>query len=531
MNIIPLKPQSEAGDAGIDRHTVLVTFFKNKKAMGQATMVVTLSQLAKGIGLTTEPEKFALPWLKLARFGGRRSDKNCLRTDINLQAISGVEVEHDAGSIPFETAVATMLKARIRCLIYTSPSWKQGEKEKWRILLPTSKELPPERRAQLVARVNGETLFNGEITNESFVLSQAYLYGHLPGADHHEVVIDGDFIDQRRDLDAGALGKLVMLKGANYIKNAETRSGNYVSPCRSDEEIFELLKQSILRNRRGEKQWHNTMISATASMIGRGWSDQQIYAATAEYCDAGWGDPDIKEMVEGARRKWGRPNPVDPEEFSAQLRELFAIIDTQQAATEAREEAELGRALDIWSQSGPVRKTIGMHYLRTCGIDAVPRGFLERLQFHEACPWDGGTAPALVALVVDDVSGHPIGVQITALDPRTGTKLGCEVIGTAQGGVIALSPAAHIRDELAVTVGIERALSARACGIELPIWAVLNLEGLADFPVLRPPHIPSAFVDSGTRHKTGIAALSCPSGMPSAARPRRAPARRRPRDG
>ena len=51
MNIIPLKPQSEAGDAGIDRHTVLVTFFKNKKAMGQATMVVTLSQLAKGIGL------------------------------------------------------------------------------------------------------------------------------------------------------------------------------------------------------------------------------------------------------------------------------------------------------------------------------------------------------------------------------------------------------------------------------------------------------------------------------------------------
>ena len=112
--------------------------------------------------------------------------------------ITGVEVEHDAGEIAFGTALATILKAGIRCIIYTSPSYVPGVKERWRILLPLSQNREPEVREKFVARVNG--LFGGKLAPESFVLSQAYLYGSVNNnPDHRVEVIDGDFLDLRDD--------------------------------------------------------------------------------------------------------------------------------------------------------------------------------------------------------------------------------------------------------------------------------------------------------------------------------------------
>ena len=95
----------------------------------------------------------------------------------------------------------------IRALLYTSPSYVPAAKERWRILLPLSENLPPDTRERLVARVNG--LFGGKLAGESFVLSQAYLYGRVNDNPAHRVeVIDGDFIDLRTDLlDSGATGK------------------------------------------------------------------------------------------------------------------------------------------------------------------------------------------------------------------------------------------------------------------------------------------------------------------------------------
>jgi hypothetical protein len=113
-----------------------------------------------------------LPWLKLALFENKRSQNNSLRTNENVLQITGVEVEHDSGEIAFSTALATILKAGIRCIIYTSPSYVPGAKERWRILVPLSLNREPEVREKFVARVNG--LFGGKVAPESFVLSQAY---------------------------------------------------------------------------------------------------------------------------------------------------------------------------------------------------------------------------------------------------------------------------------------------------------------------------------------------------------------------
>jgi hypothetical protein len=202
--IRPEPPPGVASD--IDTGMVKVTFFSNKSAQSQRCIDLTLPQLAEQIRLKTAPSKLALPLLKLQRFGDKRTDKNCLRHNANVLEISGIEVEHDKGEIAFDTAVAVLRTARLRALLYTSPSYVPAAKEKWRILLPTSNNLPPDTRTPLVARVNG--LFGGKLASESFVLSQAFYYGSANNNPAHRVeVIDGDFIDLRSDLDPGALGK------------------------------------------------------------------------------------------------------------------------------------------------------------------------------------------------------------------------------------------------------------------------------------------------------------------------------------
>ena len=203
---IPPPPADEFETASdIDTRTVRITFFPDEAAQSLLTADLTLSQLADRIAKQTAASKMELPWLKLAIFGNKRSEKNCLRTNANVVQITGIETEHDAGEISFDTAIAVMRKAGIRSLLYTSPSYVPATKERWRILVPLSQNHPPETRENFVARING--LFGGKIAPESFVLSQAYLFGHVDNPDHRVEVVDGDFLDLRDDLYAGSIFK------------------------------------------------------------------------------------------------------------------------------------------------------------------------------------------------------------------------------------------------------------------------------------------------------------------------------------
>ena len=74
------------------------------------------------------------------------------------------------------------------------------------MLCPTSKELPPDARGHLVARLNG--LFDGAFSPESFTLSQSYFYGAIGRNPSHQAVnLPGKAIDEAEELDAGAIGK------------------------------------------------------------------------------------------------------------------------------------------------------------------------------------------------------------------------------------------------------------------------------------------------------------------------------------
>jgi Primase C terminal 2 (PriCT-2) len=184
---------------------VFISFFTSAAARKRMTTQMSLPALRNMIQKTSANAKAKLPWLKLAKFGNKLSSEGCLRHNANVLEISGVEVDYDGERIPFDTALAVLRAARLEALIYTSPSHSKA-KPRWRILAPTSKALPPVVRAQLVARLNG--LFGGVVAEESFVLSQSYYFGSIDNNPAHRTrVLVGDCIDQRRDLDAGAIGK------------------------------------------------------------------------------------------------------------------------------------------------------------------------------------------------------------------------------------------------------------------------------------------------------------------------------------
>jgi hypothetical protein len=208
-----------------DDPPVAVTFFKNFAAQTKREKPCTLFALAARIYSVTAEAKTKLPWLKLARFGDNRSDKNSLRHDANVLAISGIEADYDAGGVAFDAAVELLRKAGIRSIVYTSPSYTPGF-PKWRVLCPFSEELPPHQRARMLGRLAGLFADIGvEFAAESWALSQSYYYGSVNGNPAHQVdLIDGTPIDLHDDLDRIWKGKPGTREGTGK-PNGEYRSG------------------------------------------------------------------------------------------------------------------------------------------------------------------------------------------------------------------------------------------------------------------------------------------------------------------
>ena len=169
---IPL--EEWAANENVEPARIDVTFFPSEKAQSMSGEAMTLLELRDKIHNRTARSKGELPWLKLAKFSGERTEANCLRHDKGVTAISGIELDYDREELTLDAAIAVAEKAKLAALFYTSASYTE-EKPRWRVLLPTSKELPPSERVKLVARVNG--LFDGVFSPKSFVLSQSYYFG------------------------------------------------------------------------------------------------------------------------------------------------------------------------------------------------------------------------------------------------------------------------------------------------------------------------------------------------------------------
>jgi hypothetical protein len=182
-----------------------ITVFTNASATRKAEQQITLSALADRIRATQAPTKSQLPWLKLARFGDQRTDKHSLRHDANVEVITGIEVDYDGGVVTVDQAEDLLLKSGVLSLLYTSPSHTEGA-PRWRVLCPTSVELPPDRRTPLMGRLNG--VLHGAASSESWTLSQSYYFGRVGNNPAHDVrLIPGTPIDLLDELDQGWWGK------------------------------------------------------------------------------------------------------------------------------------------------------------------------------------------------------------------------------------------------------------------------------------------------------------------------------------
>lgn len=188
-----------------------ITLFTDFGAASKTEALVSLNELAHRIRSTNSAQKSSLPWLKLARFGQIRTEKNSLRHDANVLAITGIEADYDGEQMSVAEAVERLDKAGILAMLYTSPSHTE-DAPRWRVLCPTSTSLEPQRREKLMGRLNG--LFRGIFSTESWTLSQAYYFGRVQRSPSHEVhIVDGLPIDEHDDLDEIWQGKPATIAG------------------------------------------------------------------------------------------------------------------------------------------------------------------------------------------------------------------------------------------------------------------------------------------------------------------------------
>ena len=98
--------------------------------------------------------KSACPLIKLATFGDKPTASGCLRSDENMQSVTGVEGDYDDGVVTPGEAAARLERAGVEAVIYTTAS-NTPAKPRWRVLVPLSRPYDPGERAHFVALLNG----------------------------------------------------------------------------------------------------------------------------------------------------------------------------------------------------------------------------------------------------------------------------------------------------------------------------------------------------------------------------------------
>jgi putative DNA primase/helicase len=148
----------------------------------------------------------------------------------------------------------------------------------------------------------------------------------------------------------------------------------------------------------------------------------------------------------------------------------------------------------IWRKTQGLRGTLGETYLLSRNCMLPPKD--SHLRY---LPPDGNYPPSLCAGVTDAITGKPLSLHFTRLAAD-----GCGKAGTDQdrlllkghrkaGGVVRLWPDEAVTTSLGLAEGIESALAA-AHGFT-PVWAAIDANNMAAFPVLAGIQSLTLFID------------------------------------
>jgi hypothetical protein len=156
-------------------------------------------EIAGVVEQTIGRTKAALPLWSFARFDKIKTKAGCLRHDANVVGFGAIVGDRDAGTMTLEKAAALLRDAGIAAFLHTTSSHTPSA-PRWHVVCPTAGELPPEQYKPLVARLN--RLLEGALKGESFVVSQAFYYGHVQGTEYSAIFVQGDrTIDELADDD------------------------------------------------------------------------------------------------------------------------------------------------------------------------------------------------------------------------------------------------------------------------------------------------------------------------------------------
>ena len=198
--------------------------------------------------------------------GDLRSDKNSLRHDANVLAITGIEADYDGEQIDVDAAVSLLRAAGILVIVYTSPS-HAADAPRWRVLCPCSRDLPTDR-TRLLDRLNG--VLGGVLAGESWTLSQSYYYGSVNRNPSHQVeLIDGAPIDHRPDLDGTGQRQAMRTRKA-ATTNTRPMSSGTATPAVSDKrlEAYRLKVLDNLRSNATEGKKHFALLRCAKALGG-----------------------------------------------------------------------------------------------------------------------------------------------------------------------------------------------------------------------------------------------------------------------
>jgi putative DNA primase/helicase len=153
-----------------------------------------------------------------------------------------------------------------------------------------------------------------------------------------------------------------------------------------------------------------------------------------------------------------------------------------------RADANAAKAFLIWDAAVGAVGTTVESYLTTRGCLPVSLACLtDAVRFHPNCPMGTETAPAMVSIMRDIITGQPTGVHRTALADDGSAKRAMPngmpakmMLGRAKGAAVMLS---HFAPVMGIAEGIETALSAQKL-FGMPVWACMSAQGVAGFPAI-----------------------------------------------
>lgn len=253
---------SAINDQG-DQFKITVTFFETFGATTKSEETLTIRDLCDRIEGSHAATKDVLPWLKLARFGSKKTPNGSLRHNDNVLTISGIEADYDGEQVSVDDAIEKLTKANIRAIVYTSPS-HTSEKPRWRVLAPFSTPIEPDLRDRMMNRLNG--VLGGGLSPESWTLSQSYYLGFVDGNENNhrvEFVDEYGFIDLEDDLDITAITKPNHTR--DYTKHGDEADQPSFAFGKTKLDEAAAIKGIVERG-----EYHRNMFSLLAKWIAKG---------------------------------------------------------------------------------------------------------------------------------------------------------------------------------------------------------------------------------------------------------------------